>query len=113
MLAAATFSNVDPALMVAAGLIGGTIASGSHFTKAGSRAVINASPEPFSNWVASFGEEAAVLGGLWAMFQHPVAFLILLALFLCFAAWLLPKLWRGFKAVAQRIRGGAAAPHAH
>jgi hypothetical protein len=113
VLAAATFSDVDPALMLAAGLVGGTIASGSHFTKAGSRAVINTSPEPFSNWAASFGEEAAVLGGLWAMFLHPVAFLVLLVLFLGLAAWLLPKFWRGIKGLMQRIRGGAAAPHAH
>jgi len=109
VLAAATFSNVDPALMVAAGLVGGTIATGSHFTKAGSRAVINTSPEPFSNWVASFAEEAAVLGGLWAMFLHPVAFLVLLVLFLGFAAWLVPKVWRGIRSVAQRIRGGVPA----
>ena len=59
ILAAATFSDVDPALMLAAGLVGGTIASGSHLTKTGSRAMINTSPEPFSNWIASFGEEAA------------------------------------------------------
>ena len=111
VLAAATFSEVAPALMLAAGLVGGTIASGSHFTKAGSRALINTSPEPFSNWAASFSEEAVVLGGLWAMFLHPVAFLVLLVLFLCFAAWVLPKFWRGIKALAQRFRGGAAAPH--
>jgi hypothetical protein len=109
VLAAATFSDVDPALMLAAGLAGGTIASGSHFTKAGSRAVINTSPEPFSNWLASFGEEAAVLGGLWAIFLHPVAFLVLLVLFLAFAAWLLPKFWRAIRAQARRIRGDVAA----
>src|SRR6185369_11031023 len=65
LLAAATFSDVDPAWMLAAGLIGGTIATGAHLTKAGTRAVINTSPEPFTNWMASFGEEIAVLGGLW------------------------------------------------
>ena len=110
VLAAATFSDVDPAWMLAAGLIGGTIASGSHFTKAGSRAVINTSPEPFSNWLASFGEEAAVLGGLWAMFLHPVAFLILLVVFLAFAAWLIPKLWRAMKSLARRAREAVPAP---
>ena len=109
LLAAATFSDVDPAWMLAAGLIGGTIASGSHLTKAGTRAVINTSPEPFSNWVASFGEEFTVLGGLWAMFLHPVLFLILLAIFLGFAAWLIPKFWRATRAMAERLRGGAPA----
>ena len=108
VLAAATFSDVDPALMLAAGLVGGTIASGSHFTKAGSRAVINGSPEPFSNWAASFGEEAVVLGGLWAMFRHPVVFLVLLVLFLGLAVWLLPTFWRGVKAVVRKVRREAA-----
>ena len=104
VLAAATFSDVDPAWMLAAGLVGGTIASGAHLTKAGSRAVINTSPEPFSNWAASFTEEAAVLGGLWAMFLHPVAFLVMLVLFFGAAAWLLPKLWRGIRSLLRRIR---------
>ncbi|MEO8133560.1 MAG: DUF4126 domain-containing protein [Betaproteobacteria bacterium] len=108
ILAAATFSDVDPALMLAAGLIGGTIASGSHLAKAGSRAMINTSPEPFSNWAASFGEEAVVLGGLWTMIMHPVAFLVLLVLFLGLAAWLLPKLWRGVRTLARRLGYGTA-----
>ena len=106
ILAAATFSDVDPAWMLAAGLIGGTIASGTHLAKAGSRAAINTSPEPFSNWGASFAEEFAVMGGLWAMFLHPVAFLVFLVVFLAIAAWVLPKLWRGLKSVVGRLRGG-------
>ena len=113
VLAAATFSDVDPAWMLAAGLIGGTIATGTHLAKTGSRAVINTSPEPFSNWVASFAEEFAVLGGLWAMFMHPAVFLVLLVIFLAFAAWLLPKLWRGIKALLRKARGTGAAPVAH
>ena len=107
LLAAATFSDVDPAWMLAAGIIGGTIATGTHLTKAGTRAAINTSPEPFSNWIASFGEEITVLGGIWAMFAHPVAFLIILAIFLGFAAWLIPKFWRRLRAVMHRVRGGA------
>jgi serine/threonine protein kinase len=81
-LAAGVFGDSSAAAMLAAAIVGGTLAAGSHLAKAGSRAVINTSPEPFSNWMASFGEEAAVLGGLWAMFLHPVAFLVLLVLFL-------------------------------
>jgi hypothetical protein len=106
LLAAATFSDVDPAWMLAAGIIGGTIATGTHLTKAGTRAVINTSPEPFSNWVASFGEEITVLGGIWTMFQHPVAFLVILGVFLGVAAWLVPKFWRATKGIVQRLRGG-------
>ena len=85
LLAALALGDADPAWMVAAGLIGGTITAGTHFAKAGSRLAINTSPEPFSNWLASFGEEGMVLGGLWAMLASPVVFLVLLAVFMVLA----------------------------
>jgi len=103
ILAAATFADVNPAWMVAAGLAGGTIASGAHLTKAGTRAMINTSPEPFSNWIASFGEELTVVGGIWTMFLHPLAFLVILAVFLGFAAWLIPKFWRATRSLVGRL----------
>ena len=75
-----------------------------HLTKAGSRALINTSPEPFSNWTASFGEDALLLGGLWAAFTHPLVFLAGLAIFLLVALWLLPKIWRGLRVVWRRLQ---------
>jgi Domain of unknown function (DUF4126) len=101
MLAAAAVGDVSTPVMVAAGILGGTLASGSHFTKAGSRAVINTSPEPFSNWAASFGEDALVAGGVWSAFHYPIAFLIALALFIAAALWLLPKIWRRARGVVR------------
>ncbi len=92
LLAAFALGDVDPAWMVAAGLIGGTITAGTHFAKAGSRLAINASPEPFSNWLASFGEEGMVLAGLWAMLAAPLVFLGLLGVFLLLAGFILYKL---------------------
>src|SRR5690348_638631 len=56
-LAASVFGDSSSAAMMAAAILGGTLAAGSHFAKAGTWAVINTSPEPFSNWTASFGEE--------------------------------------------------------
>jgi hypothetical protein len=94
LLAAFAMGEVDPSWTVAAGLIGGTITAGTHFAKAGSRLAINTSPEPFSNWLASFGEEGMVLGGLWAMLASPALFLGLLAVFLIVAGWLLLRFWR-------------------
>jgi hypothetical protein len=94
LLAAGATGDTLTALTVAAGLLGGTITAGTHFTKAGSRAVINTSPEPVSNWTASFTEDAMVLGGIWLAFAYPWVFLALLVMFLGVAAWLLPKLWR-------------------
>lgn len=108
MLAGAAIGFDDPALTLAAAIAGGTIAAGAHLTKAGTRAVINSSPEPFSNWAASFTEDGLVLAGLWLALVHPVVFLVLLAAFLGLAIWLLPKLLRGARAMLRRLTGRAA-----
>ncbi len=103
MLAAGAVGDVTPALAVAAGLVGGGITAATHATKAGSRMLINTSPEPFSNWFASIAEDLAVFAGLWAALAHPVIFLILLVIFLLTLWWLLPKVWRGVKTVFRKI----------
>ena len=104
LLAAGVIGAGDgPAWALAAGLLGGTITAGTHFMKAGGRAAINTSPEPVSNWAASFTEDAAVLGGLWLAIQHPVVFIILLALFVLLTIWLLPKLYRFIRAIFTRL----------
>jgi len=110
LLAAAAVAGGDPGLAWAAALLGGTAAAGAHFAKAGSRALINTSPEPVSNWLASLTEDVLALGALWAAFKYPLLFLFLFALFLITALWLLPKLWRGAKRVAaalHRVTGTA------
>jgi hypothetical protein len=104
LLAAGATSDTLGALAVAAGLLGGTITAGTHFTKAGGRALINTSPEPITNWSASFTEDALVLGGIWIAFHHPIAFLAALLLFIALIVWLLPKLVRGIKAVLRIFR---------
>lgn len=104
LLAAGATGDTLSALTVAAGLLGGTITAGTHFAKAGGRAIINASPEPFSNWAASLTEDAMVLAGIWFAFQYPIVFLAALALFVALVIWLLPKLWRGVGAMLRRLR---------
>ena len=104
MLAAGATGDTLSALTVAAGLLGGTITAGTHFTKAGSRAMINTSPEPVSNWAASFTEDALVLGAIWFAFAYPVAFLLLLVLFILVMIWILPKLWRGIRAMFRALQ---------
>jgi hypothetical protein len=103
VLSAAAISEVDPAWTMIAGLLGGTIAAGTHFTKAGGRAVINTSPEPFSNWAASFSEDVAVAGGLVAAFFYPWVLLAFLAVFMLLVIWLLPKLWRGLQQFYRKM----------
>jgi len=100
---AASGFEVSQSAELAAALVGGTLAAGSHFTKAGSRLLINTSPEPFTNWTASIVEDLAVIGGLWTALHYPLLFLVLLALFVALVVWLLPKLWRALKRLFQRI----------
>jgi len=96
-LAAAVFGDSGAAVAFAAALLGGTLAAGVHFTKAGTRAAINTSPEPFSNWSASLAEDAMVPAGLWLAVAHPAVFFVLLAVFLVAAALLARILWRGLR----------------
>jgi len=104
-LAASVFGDSSAAATLAAAIVGGSLAAGSHFAKAGSRAVINTSPEPFSNWAASFGEELAVGTVLWLAFANPIAALVVLALLVAFMIWLIPKVWRFIAALFRRANG--------
>jgi len=101
-LAAMVFGGQGVEWQTAMAIIGGTLAAGTHFTKAGTRAIINASPEPFTNLAASFGEDVVVLTWLWLMFAHPWLMLALLVLLVALIVWLLPILWRN---IAGVIRG--------
>jgi Domain of unknown function (DUF4126) len=107
LLAAASVADGDPGLALAAGLLGGLVAAGSHFTKAGSRALINASPEPVTNWAASFTEDALSLAALWLAIQYPLVAAALVAAFLLLALWLMPKLWRALKRLFGALRQAA------
>lgn len=103
-LAAGVFGDQAPgALTLAAAILGGSLAAGSHLTKAGSRALINTSPEPFTNWAASFTEDVAVGGLLWLALAHPAAALAVLVLLVAAVIWLLPKVWRASRRVFRRI----------
>jgi hypothetical protein len=103
-LAAAVFGDSPPAWTIAAAIIGGTLAAGSHFTKAGARMAINTSPEPFSNWAASFSEDLLVGVMLYLALAHPVGFFVVLALLLAAVVWLLPKLWRFIRVSLSRLQ---------
>ena len=103
VLAALAMGEHDPALTLGAGLLGGTLTAGTHAIKAGSRALINTSPEPVSNILASLGEETLLAGGLYAAFFQPVLFLILLVIFVGLAIWILPKLLGVIRQLLRRV----------
>jgi len=87
LLAAGAVGDVNPAVAIAAGLLGGGIAAGAHAAKSGSRVLINTSPEPFTNWTASVLEDVAVIGGLWTALNYPLAFIAFLVLFILLLIW--------------------------
>ena len=103
-LAASVFGDASGATALAAAILGGTLAAGSHLAKAGSRMAINTSPEPFSNWAASLGEDVAVGAVLWLAWAHPAVALAVLALLVLFMLWLIPKVWRFLARLFRRLR---------
>jgi hypothetical protein len=101
VIAVTALGEASPTVEGLIALLGGTIAAGTHFGKAGTRAAANTSPEPFSNWILSLGEDVFVVGlGLLAL-QYPVAaailVLVLLALMVVFAAWIVRAVRRRFR----------------
>lgn len=109
LLAAGAVGGLGPEYpseyIVAAALIAGAgLAASSHATKAGGRIAINASPEPFSNWLASLTEDFLAIGGLFLALFKPALFLTLLGGFVLLAIWLMPKLWRGLRNLFSGLR---------
>jgi Domain of unknown function (DUF4126) len=103
LLAMGAINSADPMIATLAALLGGSLTGMTHATKAGSRALINTSPEPVSNVAASFSEEGMLITGGWLVFSHPAVFIGLLCGFIMMMFLLLPKLWQGIKSVLVHI----------
>jgi hypothetical protein len=103
LLAMGAINTADPMIATLAALLGGSLTGMTHATKAGSRALINTSPEPVSNIATSFGEEGLWLSGGWLALAHPAVFIGVLAAFILVMLWLIPKLWRGIKSTLSHI----------
>jgi hypothetical protein len=90
-------------------VLGGSVAAGAHLTKASTRAAVNASPEPVSNWVLSISEDLFVVGLGTLAINYPVAAFavasVLILLILCFLGVITRTAWRWF----SRRRGPVAA----
>ena len=102
LIAVAALGEASPATEAVVGLLGGSLAAGTHFTKAGTRAVANTSPEPFSNWALSLAEDVFVVGLSTLAMTHPIAAAVVVAVgvavMVWFAAWI-------FRSVRRRWRG--------
>ena len=95
--AAMTDSGMIMQLLIA--FLTGTISLESHLTKATTRAVINASPEPVTNSVASVTEDATVAGTLYLIICHPVVATVLVTIFIIISIWFLKKMFKYLKKV--------------
>jgi hypothetical protein len=100
VIAVATLGEANPTTQGLVALLGGTLAAGTHFTKAGTRAAANTSPEPFSNWALSFGEDLFVVGLSALALTYPVAAALVVivgvVLMLLFATWIIRAVRRRF-----------------
>ena len=103
VLAATAFGDFDRRIQVIALLVGGGLALSSHGTKAATRAIINASPEPVSNIVVSLAEDALVILSVLLAVFLPVLVFFVIAAGLVFSLWILPKVIRFFQSVGRRV----------
>ncbi len=98
LIAVGTLGEASPAMEGLVALLGGTLAAGTHLTKAGTRAVANTSPEPVSNWILSFSEDVFVIGLAALALKYPAAaaivVLIGVVLMVVFAAWIIAAVRR-------------------
>lgn len=107
-LAAGLAGGQNDALTVVLALLGGGFAAGSHFAKAGTRAVVNASPEPLSNILLSLGEDVACAVFVWLTLTHPLLAGAIAVVSLILALLLIRFLWRGLRRLF--LRSSLAAP---
>jgi len=87
----------------AAALLAGGVALTSHGTKASARAAVNTTPEPFSNWILSFGEDALAVWLTWMATLHPVATTVVVVALLALSAYLLFHLFRFARRACQKL----------
>lgn len=86
-----------------AALLASGVALTSHSTKASTRAAVNTSPEPFSNWLLSLGEDALAVWLTWMATVHPTATIVVVALLIVLAGFLLFHLFRFLRRSLQRL----------
>jgi hypothetical protein len=87
LIAVTAIGDASPTGQALAALLGGSIAMTTHLTKAGTRAAANTSPEPFTNWLLSFGEDVLAVGISYGALQHPmIALTIAVALLIVILA---------------------------
>ena len=104
LIAVATLGDKTPATETLVALLGGALAASTHFSKSGTRVLANASPEPFSNWLLSLGEDLFAVGLGALALKYPAAaavvVIVCLAVIAVFTAWIVRAVRRRF---ARRV----------
>jgi len=103
LLAYASAGGALPQWRWGAALLAAGVALTSHGTKASARAAVNASPEPFSNWALSMGEDLLAVWLSWLASTHPVATIVIVAMLVALSAFLLFHLFRFARRAFQRM----------
>jgi hypothetical protein len=103
LLAYASTGSIAPEWRWGAALLAGGIAFTSHSAKASTRAAVNSSPEPFSNWTLSFGEDLLAVWLTWMAGAHPLATTIVVGVLLLLSAFLIFHLFRFARRAFQRL----------
>ena len=101
LIAVATLGDASPTVEGLVALLGGSLAASSHFGKAGTRAVANASPEPFTNWILSLTEDVFVVGLGMVALKYPIAAAVVVVigvvLIAVFASWIIRAIRRRWR----------------
>src|ERR1043165_6491527 len=105
VIAATAFGDFDRSIQVIALLAGGSLALSSHGTKASLRALVNASPEPFSNIALSIGEDVLVVVSIVLALFLPLLVFFVIGAGLAMSLWILPRVLRFFRTVYRKVRG--------
>ena len=106
LLAYSSFGAVDEAWKLGAALIAGSVALTSHGAKASARAAANTSPEPVSNWLLSFGEDAVAIFLSWLAATHPVLTGVIVVVLVLIATFVIWKLFGFFRRAVGKVREG-------
>jgi Domain of unknown function (DUF4126) len=110
VIAVTTLGDASPGMKAMAALLGGTIAASSHLTKTSTRAAANTSPEPFSNWILSLGEDVFAVGLGYTALMHPILALAIAVVVLAFIAIFAVAIVRLVRRWFSRPRSSAAIP---
>ena len=106
LVAIATAWQADPAIIAAAGILGGGLGLATHATKLGLRVAVDTSPEPFSNGLLSASELGVVAGVTYFIWNHPIITLVIAIALLILTALLVRLVWRTIRRVVAGMLSG-------